>query len=215
MLRHSLASRPTHVQDTPCSHACMGSKSRNARGARGHAYSARALASTEDGAESSPDIGSRVFSQLSTFGDDGASDEAGEGGRASHKGQVNAADDAATHPSVLFGWDISQQRPGIIKMGSGRDKKGSDAGSRVEGKQSPPSMEAKPAAKAFSSPSLRHPPASSASLTSMASMDSGGGPIIVVTRPLPSVLILHTGGTLGMDVVSSNENIHGETATWC
>ncbi len=27
------------------------------------------------------------------------------------------------------------------------------------------------------------------------------GPVVVITRPLPRVLILHTGGTLGMDMV--------------
>ena len=31
------------------------------------------------------------------------------------------------------------------------------------------------------------------------------GPIIMVPRPLPSVLIVHTGGTLGMDPVASYE----------
>lgn len=31
------------------------------------------------------------------------------------------------------------------------------------------------------------------------------GPIIMVPKPLPSVLIIHTGGTLGMDPIASYE----------
>ena len=37
------------------------------------------------------------------------------------------------------------------------------------------------------------------------SMCCHAGPLIMVPRPLPSVLIIHTGGTLGMDPVASYE----------
>ena len=37
-------------------------------------------------------------------------------------------------------------------------------------------------------------------------LPSDAGPLVMVPRPLPRVLIVHTGGTLGMDPVASYES---------